>query len=97
MTRINTTGELYAEVDRLIANLRSVGRPRLADVLNVRVHEVAWTSGSELMEELEKVLVEALQPTSESLEPRMRQDIENILEAISRFTARSVGRRRFQS
>jgi hypothetical protein len=51
-----TTGDLYKAVDELIVKLREAGNAELADVLDHRVHKVAWTSGSELLDELHTVL-----------------------------------------
>jgi hypothetical protein len=59
MSPIRTIDDLYAAVDDLIAELNSINRSQLADVLHHRLHTVSWASGSELLEELRSLLTEA--------------------------------------
>jgi hypothetical protein len=54
------TYEIYDAVDQLIVSLRSAGQSRLADIFYHRVHVAAWTTSSELLEELQAVLNGAL-------------------------------------
>ncbi len=46
--------------DELTRLLNVTGHTSLAKILNHRIHGVSWTSGTELLEELRKVLLEAL-------------------------------------
>lgn len=46
----------YPMVEDLIVRLRRDGASRLAAILDHRMHKVAWTSASELLEELRTVL-----------------------------------------
>jgi len=48
--------DLYPMVEDLIVRLRRDGASRLAAILDHRMHKVAWTSASELLEELRTVL-----------------------------------------
>lgn len=82
MTTINSLNDLYAEIDRLIGKLKSAGHVRLADILFHRLHKVAWTSGSELQDELTRILEEALQGRPGNLEADLQQDIGSILSAL---------------
>lgn len=50
--------ELYAAVFELVRVLRSAGHERPAAILDHRMRRVAWTSASELVEELQRVLLE---------------------------------------
>jgi hypothetical protein len=50
---------IYTEVDNLILELKKQKCELLANILDHRLHRVAWTSGSELREELRKVLAKA--------------------------------------
>jgi hypothetical protein len=85
MTQINTISDLYGEVNKLISKLKSSGHARLAAVLFQRLHEVAWTSGSELLDQLATILREAAQDNSENLAPALQQDVTDILTAITRL------------
>ena len=49
---ISTLNEYYATVDLLIEDLRASGHKADADELHVLMHEMAWTTGSELLGEL---------------------------------------------
>jgi delta 1-pyrroline-5-carboxylate dehydrogenase len=51
--------DLYMAVDALIRLLRQDGAVGLATVLDHRLHKVAWTTSSELIEELQAVLANA--------------------------------------
>ena len=55
---------VYIEVESLIKLLRSQGHQRLSDILCHRMYDVAWTTGSELMDELTTVLDEAVADAS---------------------------------
>jgi hypothetical protein len=85
MTRINTVSELYGEMDKIVSKLKSSGHARLAAILFQRLHEVAWTTGSELLDELATILREAVQGNSENLTPALLQDVTDILSAITRL------------
>jgi hypothetical protein len=54
------THEVYAAVDQLIASLRSAGQSKLAEILHHRLHVAAWTTSSEVLEELQTVLNDTL-------------------------------------
>ena len=82
MAQIENVDDLYTEVDKLIAELRGSGHDRLAAVLFHRLHGVAWTSGSELLDELATILKEATQSSSGKLAPDLRQHVEDILSAL---------------
>ena len=56
MIDVQTSQDVYPAVGELIALLEEAGHQRVAVVLRHRMYEVSWTSGSELLEELKKVL-----------------------------------------
>jgi hypothetical protein len=58
--RMSGTYEIYDAVDQLIGSLRSAGQSKLANILYHRLHVAAWTTSSELLEELQVVLNDAL-------------------------------------
>lgn len=82
MTQPTTPEDVYRSVNDLISALRAAGHEKLAGVLDHRLHKVAWTSGSELLEELRSVLCEALDPRSPSKSTLLTGDIEDVLRLI---------------
>ena len=82
MKEIKTVQDIYTSVDKLVADLNSLKLSGLANTLSSRVHEVAWTTGSELLGELQAVMSKALRTDGDSLPPSIKQEIEDILRAI---------------
>jgi len=60
MIQVQTVEDIYPALDELVAELKAAGHPRLATILHHRMHQVAWTARSELFEQLQDVLAEAL-------------------------------------
>jgi hypothetical protein len=83
---IRTLDDLYSAVDELITELNSLNRTQLAGALRHRLHIVAWTTGSELIEELRSLLSEALSAHEEPLSLAAEQKIQRILTAMERYT-----------
>ena len=69
--------DIFAEIDQLISELRTHNLNALADILDHRLHRVAWTSGSELREELKNVLHEA-----DCSDPVLMQRIRKIAKKL---------------
>jgi len=65
---------IFDEIDIVIEQLSAAGCERLAKILDHRLHHVAWTTGSELREELKQVLDEAELPD----DPELRESIQSI-------------------
>jgi hypothetical protein len=86
MIPIRTLDDLYSAVDELITELNSLNRTQLAGALSHRLHIVAWTTGSELIEELRSLLSEALSAHGEPLSHAAEQKIQHILTAMERCT-----------
>lgn len=63
---------VFDDIDSLIERLPAAGCDRLAKVLDHRLHHVAWTTGSELREELKQVLDEAELPDDRELKESIR-------------------------
>lgn len=72
------TQEVYRKVDDLITSLRSAGQSKLGDMLHHRLHVVAWTTGSELLAELQTVLSGALKEEGATSISELRNEIEQI-------------------
>ena len=92
---IKTVQDIYTSVDTLVAELSSLKLSGLANTLSFRVHKVAWTSGSELLEELQAVMSEALRVDEDGLPPSIKREIEEIVRGIERILADVRARRRF--
>ena len=56
MTEVRSPEDLYPGLEDLIVTLRREGEIELAAILDHRMHKVAWTTSSELLEELRAVL-----------------------------------------
>jgi len=80
---INTDEDIYPAVDELIAELRSAGQTRQADILHHRMHKVAWTSRAELFEELIAVLTKTLKSEGVPMSELTRSQIERICTIIN--------------
>jgi HPt (histidine-containing phosphotransfer) domain-containing protein len=76
------SSDLYAEIEGLIAKLESAGYRHLAEILSHRIHKVAWTSGSELMDELARTLEQVLQGDFGEIGANLQQDVRNVLNAV---------------
>ena len=85
----NDIHDAYRAVDELVGKLSNAGQTRLANILNHQMHKVAWTTSSELLEELMKVLETALLPNAEPLPDKLRQHVESVLREVRTYSKRS--------
>jgi len=85
MKQIQTIEDVYSALDEMAGELQAAGQSRLAAILHHRLHQVAWTTRSELLEELHKLLTNALDSNQEELPLLLRQQIERILLVIGNF------------
>jgi hypothetical protein len=77
---------IYTAVAELIAGLNAQGHHKLASLLEHRMCKVPWTSSSELFEELEKVLTNALTEYKSLLD---RQSIDKVRTIVAILDARA--------
>jgi hypothetical protein len=83
---VRSPEDLYPIVEDLILRLKRDGATRLAAILDHRMHKVAWTTASELLEELRGVLSKAdrkAEPLTEQTEAefaRVVAGIDSLLE-----------------
>ncbi len=84
MKQIQTVQDVYPAVDELVVDLKTSGESRLAAILHHRMHQVAWTTGSELLEELQDVLAGALKSEAK-LPQSLKKQMERILHVIRDF------------
>jgi hypothetical protein len=82
MKKVRAIQDVYPAVEEIIVNLSSQGNSRLAEILHHRMHVVAWTSGSELLEELQNVLLLALESNDENLSDASKTQIKEVLDVI---------------
>src|SRR3990167_456003 len=80
MLKVQKIEDVYPAIKELIAVLKPVNQHHLADVLYQRMYQDVWTTGSELLEELAKVLSQAL--TDNNLSPSLRNQMEQIILVI---------------
>ena len=85
MKKIPDVNDIYSAIDQLITELRAGGYLKLADIIHYRMYQVAWTSGSELLEELQNVFTETLQTNNIKLSESVITQIQQILRDISRL------------
>ena len=78
---VRSTADLYPVVEDLILRLKRDGATRLAAILDHRMHKVAWTSASELLEELRAVLANAVQ-NKEPLTPESEAQVAQVITDI---------------
>jgi hypothetical protein len=74
--------DVYTAVAELIAGLNAQGHHKLASVLEHRMYKVRWTSSSELFEELEKVLTNALTEYKSLLDGQSIDKIQSIVAIL---------------
>jgi hypothetical protein len=82
MKQVLSVEDIYPAVDELVVELKAAGASRLAASLHHRVHQVAWTSRSELFEELQKVLGQGLESDESTLPEMLRNQIDRVLSVI---------------
>ena len=83
--------DVYTDIADLIASLNAQGHHKLAGILEHRMYKIQWTSSSELFEELEKVLTNALEEYKSLLD---NQSIDKILSIVAILDARASKRGR---
>jgi len=79
---VRSPEDIYPLVEDLIIRLGRDREKRLSAILDHRLHKVAWTSASELLEELKRVLgSEAVQP--EALSPQTDAAMKQVVAGIN--------------
>jgi hypothetical protein len=73
----------YDCFDELIAQLRAGGHASTADKLDLMLHRVAWTTGSELLGEL-GVEILRLQQSTPSANTAVQQSLSRSLDMVRR-------------
>ncbi|MBN1672176.1 MAG: hypothetical protein JXR37_14140 [Kiritimatiellae bacterium] len=89
MRQIQTIEDVYPAIDELVAELKVGSHSKLASVLHHRMHQVAWTARSELFEELQSVLTEALQSERAILPESVTNQMQQTVNVIRRYLENS--------
>lgn len=84
---VRSPEDLYPMVEDLILKLRRDGASRLASILDHRMHKVAWTSASELLEELRGVLGKA-DRAAEPMAEEAEAEVTRLIAAIDGLLGR---------
>lgn len=75
--------ELYNAIDATSSRLRQMGCESDADRISYALHNVAWTSSTELLKNLKELFEELLSNTrSSKLDDEMRDEINDYITAI---------------
>jgi len=82
MIKVTTVDDIYPAVDELVIGLRASGQVRLANILHHRMHQVAWTTRSELFTELGNVLRHAME-ADKNICGSEREQVERIMHVLN--------------
>ena len=82
MIDVQTVDDVYPALEELIVELKRDGEPRLAALIQHRLHQVAWTTRSELFEELQRVLGGALESDETAASSTSRDQIQRVLLVV---------------
>ena len=85
MRRVQTVEDVYPAIDELIVEAGAAGHARLATILHDRMYQAVWTAGSELIEELQDVLTQALESDGPKLPDSLKQQMKQVLLVIDSF------------
>jgi hypothetical protein len=72
----------YEPFDKLIISLRADGLLKESDILHHRIHKVAWTTSSELFEELGQVIKKIRQENPPSLSDVSKEHVSEAIEMV---------------
>ena len=82
MTKIKTASDIYPAVEELIKQLRLYPKSNLSAILDHRMHKVAWTTRSELLEEIYNVLKQSRSDNVSLFDTDIKDQIDQLIDAI---------------
>lgn len=83
MINIEKIEDIYPAIDELIIALDKSDRQRyFSKVLKHRMYEIAWTTRSELLQEISKVLKDLIENEKNNLDDAISGQIDKILNII---------------
>lgn len=74
--------DIYEKLNQLITGLRILGKTRLADILDHRINKVAWTTSSELFDEIRIILSKELETNENELSEIEKDQIKKLLKDV---------------
>jgi len=72
--------DIYAQLNQLIKELRLSEKTRLAEILDHRIHKVAWTTSSELFKEIRNIFNKELKTNENQLSENLKNLISDLLK-----------------
>lgn len=75
--------DLYKKLNQLIKELRASGKIRLADILDHRTNKVAWTTSSELFDEIRNILEKEQKTNAAEFSENLKDQINDLLQSIT--------------
>lgn len=90
MRSYKSNQDFYDHIDEVVVSLRSAGHTIVADQIHSLIHEVAWTSSSELFGELRDRFQQAL-ASPIPMPTEIRIDLEDFIFSINKAWDRSNG------
>jgi hypothetical protein len=90
--RFNTIQEFYEFIDRFVNDLKQNGFSEASRRLHEILHEMAWTTSSEVLGEIQIVLLELKRKEGGRLAQSTLADILLGLETIDEYWSRANGR-----
>jgi hypothetical protein len=84
MVDVKSADDVYPALKELIPLLEGAGETRLATVLSHRLYGVAWTTRSELFEELLNVIRGAVSATRATMRDDLRHQLGQVASVIQR-------------
>jgi len=84
MRTLKNNQEFYEHLDKICSRLRLIGMSKEADQIYYLLHKVAWTSSSELFEELELVFKNLLSASNATKIPQeLKKELIGYIEILS--------------
>lgn len=93
MERISDIDKIYSKLEELIKFHKNMGEERLASILDHRMHKVSWTTGTELLEEVYKILHLHLNSSTQIFDDSIRTQIKMVENLIEKFLLNLIQRK----
>ena len=74
--------DIYKELNQLIRELRIAEKTHLAEILDHRINKIAWTTSSEMFEEIRGILSKQLQTNEAELSESLKDQINDLLRTM---------------
>jgi hypothetical protein len=81
-TKFKDIQEFYSFIKAITGKLSDNGFSNISEIINHRMYKVSWTTGSELLEELENVFSEFKKESWSLVSDELKSDINDCLEYL---------------